>query len=502
MKSHWSRSALFGFVSWVLPLGLTFFATPLVVHRLGVEEYGLYALVLGFLSYSFGFSVGRAITKYVAEYRASGQTELIREVLAATLLINFIVGLAGALILCFFARFIVVGLFDIKPDLQENAVVAFYIASATIFFGMQAQVFSGVIQAVHRLDVYSVISTIISISGIVGNIIIAFLGFGVKELLIWSMLNTVLSCVLYYLAGKRLLPEAKWGIKCSRKIITLVAKFAAGTSTNQLIFNFLLLFERGLITRQLGTENLTYYVVPMNLTGQIHIFCSSLLLMIFPLASELGARLEMERLRLIYEQTSRYIFAIVTFIVISMSICGFEFFKLWLGQSFAEKTYYIVIIQAVTFGTMAVSIIAWQIMEGLGNTRNNALISIPWAALSLILMLILIPFFKLEGVGLGRMFGCAALIIYILFVEKKIFGKTLWLFWRRVVLLIFFPAVIAGATELISLQYIIKGWIGLFLACGLGAAVYLVLLFATKFLTFEDRIILQRLFSKLLPDFS
>ncbi len=138
MRSHWSRSALFGFVSWVLPLGLTFFATPLVVHRLGVEEYGLYALVLGFLSYSFAFSIGRAITKYVAEYRASGQTELINEVLAATLLINFIVGLTGALILCFFARFVVVALFDIKPEMQENAVVAFYIASATIFFGMQA----------------------------------------------------------------------------------------------------------------------------------------------------------------------------------------------------------------------------------------------------------------------------------------------------------------------------------------------------------------------------
>jgi len=270
MKSSWSRSALFGFISWLLPLGLTLFATPLVVRHLGFEEYGLYALVLGFISYSFTFSIGRAVTKYVSEYRASEQTEKIKEVLAATLWINFVIGLLGIFTLCFFARFIVVNLFDIKPEMQENAVIAFYIASATIFFVMQAQIFSGVLQAVHRLDTFSIITTIVSILGVSGNIVIVLLGFRVKELLVWSFVNTTLSCIWFYLAGKRLLPEAKWRLKCSREVLITVAKFALGITASQLIFNFLLLFERGLITRELGTENLTYYVIPMNLTGQIH----------------------------------------------------------------------------------------------------------------------------------------------------------------------------------------------------------------------------------------
>ncbi len=163
---------------------------------------------------------------------------------------------------------------------------------------------------------------------------------------------------------------SKWRFTCSREVLITVAKFALGITTSQLIFNFLLLFERGLITRELGTENLTYYVIPMNLTGQIHIFSSSLLLMIFPLASELGARLEIERLRTVYEQTSKYLFAVVSFIVVSMAICGYEFFSLWLGSEFADKAFYIVIMQALTFGTIAVGIVAWQLMEGLGYTQT------------------------------------------------------------------------------------------------------------------------------------
>ncbi len=502
MKSHWSRSALFGFVSWLLPLGLTFYATPLVVRRLGVEEYGLYALVLGFVSYSFTFSIGRAVTKYVAEFRATGQTKKINEVLAATLWINGIVGLFGTAALCLLARFVLIGLFGIEPEMQENAVIAFYIASVSIFFAMQAQVFSGVLQAVHRLDIFSAMTTLVSVSSIVGNIIIVLNGYGVTELLIWNSLNTIISCGWFYIAGKRLLPEAKWGFESSREIIKLVAWFAAGTSTNQLIFNFLLLFERGLITRVLGTESLTYYVVPMNLTVQIHLFSSSLLLMIFPMASELGAKMEIERLRAIYEQTTKYLFGIVVFIVVSMIVCGYEFFSVWLNPQIADQTFYIVIIQALTFGTMAVGIVAWQIMEGLGNTRNNALVSIPWAALSLVLMLILIPLFQLEGVGMGRLFGCLALVIYILFVEKKVFGKVLWTFWRKILLLSFLPALSAAAAEFVSLHYIVRGWSGLFIACGLGAAIYFSMLLATKFFTFEDRIVLRKLIFKFLPKFS
>lgn len=496
MKSSWSRSAFFGVVSWLLPLGLTFFATPLVVRRLGFEEYGLYALVLGFISYSFTFSIGRAITKYVAEYRASGQTEKINEVLAATLWINFAVGSLGTLTLCLAARFIVVALFDIKPEMQENAVVAFYLASVTIFFYMLGQVYSGVVQAVHRLDVFSAVTTFVSVLSIAGNVVVVLLGYGVKGLLVWSLINTIGSCLWFYWAGKRLLPEAKWGFKCSRETLLLIAKFASGITISQLIFNLILLFERGIITRRLGTENLTYYVIPMNLTGQIHVFSGSMLLMIFPLASELGARMEIERLRQIYEQTSKYLVALVTFIVVSASICGYEFFALWLSPEFADRTFYIVIMQSVTFGMIAVGIVAWQMMEGFGYTRSNALVAIVWFALSLILMITLIPSLKLEGVGIGRMLGCATMLAYMPIVEKRIFGKSLWSFWRRTVILLLLPALAAAAIEYVSLRFFIKGWFGLFVAGAAGAAVYAATLLATRFLNMEDRRILSELFLK------
>src|SRR5829696_6511455 len=91
------RNSIYGFSTWLLPLILSFVATPVIVRALGHEDYGIYALVLGFIAYSFNFNVGRAITKYVAEYSAVGEREKISEVISATLFINLTLGGFGVL---------------------------------------------------------------------------------------------------------------------------------------------------------------------------------------------------------------------------------------------------------------------------------------------------------------------------------------------------------------------------------------------------------------------
>ncbi len=62
-----AKNVFYGFLTWILPLGLSFVSTPLIVRTLGKKDYGIYTLVLGFVGYSFTFSIGRAITKYISE---------------------------------------------------------------------------------------------------------------------------------------------------------------------------------------------------------------------------------------------------------------------------------------------------------------------------------------------------------------------------------------------------------------------------------------------------
>ena len=282
-----ARNVVHNFSSFVLPLVLSFIATPFIVKLLGHEDYGIYSLAISFIAYSFNFNVGRAITKYVAEYRVRGESGKISEVIAATLFINLAVGGIGLIAIISLANVLAVYVLKIPAESLDKTVHALYIAALTIFFLMLFQLFTAILQGVHRFDVTAKINNVNNVLLISGNLVLALAGFGLVALLIWNLLVTVYSTAVAAIVSKRLLPEFSMNLKFRREMLVLVFKYSSGVIAYQLLANILLLFERSWITGRLGAESLTYYVVPMMLAVYLHAFFANLMTVIFPLVSEL-----------------------------------------------------------------------------------------------------------------------------------------------------------------------------------------------------------------------
>ena len=253
-----STNVFYGFTTWILPLALSFAATPVIVRTLGDKDYGIYVLVQGFIGYSFTFSIGRAITKYIAEYRISGETEKIREVVSATFFISLAVGVVGVLTICLTAEWIVGNVFKVGGEDLNKTITALYIAAAVIFFSMLSQVFNAVLQGIHRFDVYSKIYNTSSFALLLGNLLFALYGYELLILLHWNLFVICVTCIVYALSAKKLLPEFEISILFERAMLKLVLKYSLGVVGYQILGNVLLLFERGWIIRQLGAESLTY----------------------------------------------------------------------------------------------------------------------------------------------------------------------------------------------------------------------------------------------------
>src|SRR5262245_19826003 len=117
---------MFGFLSWVLPGIVTFFATPIVVGALGTHDFGLYALVFGFISYSVSFSIGKGVTKYVAEYRPQGDYEKINDIISATLFLCLLIGLGAAAFLIGGAVWLVKNVMQIAEGDQAKTIASFH----------------------------------------------------------------------------------------------------------------------------------------------------------------------------------------------------------------------------------------------------------------------------------------------------------------------------------------------------------------------------------------
>lgn len=482
-----SRNVMFGFLSWLLPLGFTFALMPLIVHGLGAEAYGLYALVMGFVAYSFTFNVGRAITKYVAAYHANGETERIGEVLSNTLMINLVVGIVSASVLALSAHVLVTRILNIAPALQAHAKLAFYLASIGLLLTMLSQVFSAVPQAVHRFDVYALVTTIIGILTIGGNGLLVWFGFGTTTLVGWNAAVTAISCGIYFLASRSLLPEAHLTFRLKKDLLVGILRFSSAVIAYQILANMLLLFERSWLTRKLGPAAVTFYVIPMMMAIYIHAFISSLTLVIFPLASEANARQDAKALRRIYTRAFKYVSFLVLFLTVTLAVGSHRILTNWMGQEFAMRSSRVLTIQAVVFGLIAWGIISWQMSDGLGRPGRNALLVLSWIIIAVPIMIWLTPIKGVAGMAYGRLASALTIPIYVLLTERVIFGKCLWDFWRRTGLLLLSAGVVLGISEMFLFNKLPGGWFWLLVGIGVSGSLYLGVLWSVGYLDQDER---------------
>lgn len=487
MNNSIPRGVIFGFLSWLLPCALAFFATPIVVRHLGAADYGIYVLVLGVIGYSFAFNIGRAIIKYVAEYHAVNHDERINEVLSATLILNLLVGSIGAGILLLLTNDLVTGILQIEPGLQAKAIPSLQIGALTLALWMIGQIFSSVLQALGRFDLFSQITFAFSALQTVGNVALAWADYSVIVLLWWNLLTIVLTGIAFYLAARRLLPGLRVTVFPSREIFLLVCKFSSGVVAYQLTGNVLLIFERFWVTRQLGAEGLTFYVVPMMLAFYIHHFVSSLTLVLFPLTSEVAAQADKTRLLTIYERTTKYILLLVAFITVTAITASREFLNLWLGAEFSERSTWIFVFHIFTYSMIAVGIITWQMSDGLGVPKRNVYLSLSWISIAVPLMILLEPKFGGIGIAAARSISVLSIPVSIILIERYAFGRSLKRFWGEILLKLSIAGIICSIVEYFALMNLGRGWSGLILAVTIGAIAYFTIILATRYLTGDER---------------
>lgn len=484
---------MFGFLSWFVPLGFTFVLVPVIVHGLGPESYGVYALVMGFVAYSLTFNVGRAITKYVAAYHANNETERIGEVLSNTLMINLIVGIisAGALALC--AHVLVIRVLKLEPALQPQATLAFYMASIALLLTTISQVFAAVPQAVHRFDVYSLVTMIIAILTVGGNGLLVWFGFGAVHLVAWNAAVAGLSGGIYFLASRRLLPEAHLTFRLKKDLLVGILRFSGAVIAYQILANVLLLFERGWLARTLGPAAVTFYVVPMTIAIYVHAFISSLTLVIFPLASEADAKQDAEGLRQIYTRAYKYISMLVVFLCVTVAVGSQRILTNWMGPEFAMRSSRVLVIQAIVFSLIAWGIISWQMSDGCGRPGRNAMLVLSWIIIAVPIMIWLTPVRGIVGMAYGRLASVLTIPIYVLMTERVIFGKCLWSFWRRTGMWLGLAGVVLAASQLFLYAKLPGGWLWFVVTVGISGTLYLSVLWTCRYLDRDERVWLRQL---------
>lgn len=485
----------FGGMSWILPILISFVATPIILKKLGVVQYGLYATILGFISYSFVFGIGKVLVKYIAEYRASGHIEKISIVVSSTFWLSIAFSMLGALIAAAFATPLVRDVLAIPESEQRIAVVGIYLACGAIVVSMLSQVFQFILQGLHR---FGTLLLLANIGGLVlnsGNIALALLGFDMRFLLGWNLISLAAMALTYGVIARKHLPEFSLSLAKARKVPAQLIRYSSSVILYQAIGNILFLFERGIVLREFGAEVASYYLVPMTLGIYLHGATASLLQGTFPLINEMLE--EKERLIRLYQKATKLTLTIVVFALLSVAVLGRTFLSLWIDAEFANRSFVFLEIHALTFGLIALWINGWSLAEGLRQPRFAVIVTAIWSLVAIPLMIAAASNESVAGVAISRLLGVAVTVPMIFYFEKRFLGRAVWMFWANCLV----KLAIAGAAAVLVQHLVLQFGpfsqvVNFLLAASASSMVFLAGLIVTGFVDAEERAAVFSLFRR------
>lgn len=334
------RNVLWGWAGVLFSLLSGLLLSPYIIHHLGDERYGIWALGFSVVDYynlvDFGFR--SAVLKFVAHYRAVGDKERMEEIVSTALTYFSIAALILLTATALLATF-GIGFFNVTPENQS----AFRFVLATVGIGVALgavfNTFSSVVEAHQRFDISSRIDICNSALRISGCFLALYLGFGIRALAMCILAGQILGYGLTYIATRRLLPDCHFSLRrATRRAIRQLAGYGSHTFMANTSFMVLNQDSPVLIGHFLSATWVAYFAYPWrlllysaDLVGRIGMVTGSK-------SAELMAYGDIGGIARITVLVNRYCLTLFFPVAAYLSIFGEQLLYVWIRPEFARHS--------------------------------------------------------------------------------------------------------------------------------------------------------------------
>lgn len=362
---------LFGFGT---PLLAAVVCVPILISHLGVERFGMLALLWTVVSYFglFDFGLGRALTQELAIlFSAKTHTKigtLIGTALASTGMLGAIAGLLLAWGVDSFA-----GQIYIVPDKNE-AVSALYAIAVALPFIVITAALRGILEARHAFGIVNLIRTPFGLFNFVGPAVLVIYTEARLDSIAWLLAGGRVVCfALYAVYAYRVLPrdarrmEFKWN-----SLRRLIASGGWLTVSN-VVSPFMGYVDRFVIGALLSTAAVSYYATPNELVTKLWIIPGAVTSVLFPTFAAKVAERSADTKRL-FDTAIHWLFAALLPITVALALFARELLTVWIGEDFAAHSARVLQIFAIGIFINCLAHVPFTLIQSAGRARITALI--------------------------------------------------------------------------------------------------------------------------------
>jgi O-antigen/teichoic acid export membrane protein len=386
------RNSFYGVVQFVIPTLLLLVFTPVFIHKMGIEQYGLWMLAtsaLGLMGIA-EFGLNTAISKFVAEFAGIKDTAALSVVVSAGLVAYILLGF-GLIVPLYLFSPALAGIF--KPSEAISAEqIALVIQTMSLGF-IPLLLRSGAMAipiGLQRFQVPAITTVGYQILSYIAALMVIFWGGSITQVVgstVAVLWITALGSI--FVAWRMLKPfRLEFKINRSRIIWRRMLSFSlmSGiTGFGSQIFTFADRLAVGVV---LGLEAVAYYTIIISIANKILQLSSALTGSLMPAVSSWMASGDIRRVRMYFLRATSALVALNFLVASILLLLSESLLRLWMGDAFANYVLVPFCVLIVIYALISLNAPAYFVANGMGNPGINALAAITGGCLTIGLILI------------------------------------------------------------------------------------------------------------------
>jgi O-antigen/teichoic acid export membrane protein len=480
-------NAVVNWLGFAAQIAVAFYLSPLLVHSLGDERNGLWALAQSVMVWVtlLDLGVAASLVRYTARFEAVKDTASLNRTFSASLLLFTAAGLAAMLIaaavtglgLWLPAPWSAAGapVLNVPAAHRGEATAAFLLVGLNLALSLPLNVFPSLLDGLGRYPAKTAIRTAGLLLRLPLCVWLVPGEGGLVRLALIQLGCNVLEHLALAVAARRYLPGLRF---VPRQVDRATLRAIGGYSVHALVAMLAgrMSFQTDalVITQCLGAALVTPFGIAHALVEQAKSALRAVTTVLTPAVSAWEARQDDAAIRGLLLNGTRWMQWLIVPVQMGILVLGPAFLALWQGPRYRLLSTPTLIILALPLGLVTAQSIASRILYGIGRLALFARLVLAEALANLVLSIALAGPLGIEGVALGTVLPNLVCTVAVIFHVCGLLGIKRSEYVRKALLPPHLVGLPLGLGWWLAVHEMpIESWIDFLIIGTLGMAVYL-----------------------------
>lgn len=421
MNSSIKKGAIISYIAIFLNVAITFFYTPWMIRQIGVSDYGLYNLIISFISYFLmDFGLHQAVQRFIAKYRAENDEDKVSKMVAITTKAYLLIDAAIFLIL-FVLYFFISNIFTgLTPEEIEKLKVLYLIAGTFSVLNFVFKPMAGAMMAYEYFVEERTLEMVNKVGLVLIVCIALYLGAGVNSLvLVNGAVSLFVSIAKYSVFKYKSKLKIQWGYYDKGELKNIFS-FSAWTFTISLAQRLRVTLIPAILGIVSNSQEIAIFSLALSIEGMIITISGALNGLFLPKVTRMAIDGNREQILSLMIRVGRLQLYVWGLIFMGFIVFGTAFLELWVGKDFLNS-YYAIIFIAVPNLVAQTQSVAMDLVYADNEIKHTAEMTFITAVIGIIVTFPLAKYWGAVGASVGCGFGlCLYQLLLNIFYKKKL----------------------------------------------------------------------------------